>query len=250
MKLKKLLIAIGIIILLTIPLRVSAASNDFTATLSVSDTHVTSGTTITGTIIITNTDNTYGADVAVSYGAQVISSFYLSAGQTKTIYHNVTISKTTDVYYTVHASHGPDISESKDTNTVTVYVVQPSTATPKPTNTATFTPNITPEITVTPYVTQEEADDIREDNQGNLGLSTDENTGWGTPILQPKKEQEVFDNLFRENIIKWLGLNSDKVNNVTKEVYNIRRLLTTVFLLIIVVIAVFIIILIRRGKIE
>jgi hypothetical protein len=105
--------------------------NDFTASLAVSDTSVPAGTTVTCSVTVKNTDPTYGCDVSVTTsGGSLIESYYLAAGATRVSTDYVTINSTKSIYYTVHASHGPDINKTKNTNTVTVTVEQNESAEP------------------------------------------------------------------------------------------------------------------------
>jgi len=105
------------------PVHVAAAGeNDFTAVLSVSATEVTPPNTVVWTYItITNTDPTYGCDVSVSTpGGLSITTFYLESGASRVVNHVEDVTETRDIYYVVTAYHGPDISKTKNTNTVRV----------------------------------------------------------------------------------------------------------------------------------
>lgn len=120
-------------------LALAKGENDFSTTLSVSDTTVTAGTTITCTISVTNTDSTYGCDVSVTTsGGSLIDSYYLAPSATRVSTDYVTINSSQSIYYTVHASHGPDINKTRNTNTVNVTVESDD---PEPDDDDDFTPN-------------------------------------------------------------------------------------------------------------
>jgi len=227
----------SLILILTPAYARAEGSNDFTANLSVSDTLVTAGTTVTCTITVTNTDTTYGADVAISYNGQVIDSYYLNAGKSEISTHNITINKTTDVYYTVYASHGPDISKTKNTNTVTVYVESPATATP------THTPSVesAETITPTPSIAEEIAPDVTP------YIETDDDLGWGAPIKIENSPTRVMDNLFKESFGDWLGANQEILGDY-KYIYTMRKIISAIILLIVLSLIVFIIVAVRVIK--
>ena len=118
-------VALVVIALLPTTALAAKGSNDFSAALSVSDTTVSAGTTVKCSIKITNTDPTYGADCVVyNKKGQTVASFYLGPSQSRTVTDSVLVKSTVSIYYSVYASHGPDISKTKNTNTVTVTVEQ------------------------------------------------------------------------------------------------------------------------------
>ncbi len=98
-------------------------SNDFTTGLSIPDTTVEAGETFSTIVSVKNLDPTYGCDVTITTSSgEWKASFYLAAGQSQSETIMRSIQHTTDIYYVVTASHGPDISKTKNTSTKTVYV--------------------------------------------------------------------------------------------------------------------------------
>jgi len=250
MKFRKILLLIIGILIVNIfgTLEAMAASNDFTAALSVSDTHVTAGTTVVSTITVTNLDNTYGADITISYKGKSIASFYLGAGKSKSVNHSVQIKVTTDIVYTVYASHGPDISKTKNTNTVRVYVEQPATPmpthTPKPTEVPTPTPTQTVAPTFTPTHEPDEVASVVPTSAVEIDYissSHDSKTGWGEPIDRPETSKEVLDDLFKISMSEWLGINAQNDSITSKETYRLRRLILGISILLVLSILVLII---------
>lgn len=244
MKLKQILPIIISILIISSP-KALATSNDFNTSLSVSNTIVPAGTTVVSTITVTNTDKDYGADVAISYDGQSISSYYLPAGQSEVITHNVLINETTNILYTVYASHGPDISKTKNTNAVIVYIEQPTT--PTPTNTPipapTDTPTPAPEITTGIIAETTEQIDV---------FIADDNIGWGTLVARPDPPEEVFDNLFGKSLGSWLGINpayaaTENYTDTMREVHRIRRIIASLFVLLILAILTSITILVTKS---
>lgn len=240
-KIKLIISILFSIILFITPANIKADNdNDFTAQLSVSDTIVTSGETITCTITVENTDTTYGADISISYNGQYIDSYYLNAGQTETTTHNITVYKTTDVNYTVYASHGPDISKTKNTNTVTVQVIEPATNTFAPTHTPyveteTITPTPTAVITelVTPEVT--------------LHIEPDENLGWGKPIKFETNSLRIMDNVLKESPADWLGIGQENKGEY-KNIYTMRKIIAGIAALIVLSFSLLIVAMVRMFK--
>ncbi len=277
-KILSILIA-SLFIALSFPLNAFAADNEFTAQLSVSPTQVATGSTVTSTITVTNKDTTYGADISVSYEGQHIKSFYLAPGQQSSFEHNIIINENTNIYYTVNASHGPDISNTKQTNTVSVSIIQPSTPTPTPTAviTNTHTPSPTPTatatstatptatLTATPTLLPEDSftPEPSQSADSNDNETIDDKTGWSAFISLPQPTMKVFSGLYGTNILKWLGINNDTVNivdestselspstlNLIERIYNIRRLLFAVLSLVLLSsIIISIILIIKPAK--
>jgi|GEM_PF-3608451 len=249
---KILLLIIGILIVnIYGTLEAMAASNDFSAILSVSDTHVIASTTVVSTITVTNLDNTYGADIAISYKGSSIASFYLGAGKSKSVNHSVQINATTDIVYTIYASHGPDISKTKNTNTVRVYVEQPATPTPThtpgPTPKPTKIPTPTHTIIPTPATTPVSSEVIDSTSTNTVEIeyinsAQDSRTGWGEPINRPVSPKEVLDDLFKISMSDWLGINVDDIDAHTyQETYRIRRIILGISMLLVLSILVLII---------
>ncbi|MCK5128258.1 MAG: hypothetical protein KAQ68_00285 [Clostridiales bacterium] len=263
---KLLILIISIFIALSFPMNATAADNEFTATLQVSPTTVSAGATVTSTILVTNLDTTYGADVNIFYNGGYITSFYLGAGKQHVINHNIVINEDTNVFYTVNASHGPDIHNTELTNTVHVVIFEPTTPTPEqsvttdtPTDIPTPTPTATINIPVTPTATLVAPEATGIDEPSNIVLS-DDTKGWGAFVTAPHQPMQVFGSLYGTNLFAWLGINKDTKDisddtssisyineqNANNKVYSIRRWLFAMMSLMIILSVILSVILIKK----
>lgn len=261
MKAKIMLWIIIVSVILTIlPIAVYAAANDFSAILSVSDTQVEQGSTVTSTINIVNLDKTYGADINITYEGNVISTFYLAAGKSKSIQHSIVINMQIDIFYTVNASHGPDINNTKDTNAVTIYIKQPATPTPTITENNSAEPNVTTTPTRTPLITTPPSVTPTVSEDTLITAVNADNIGWGIPISKIQPPEAVLSHFSDTDILSWLGITTNSndnfadINSTTssnqQNVYTIRRWLVSLavllFLIIVVILVIVIISLIKK----